>query len=254
MPKVSGILLDLGGVVYVGNEVLPGAQDALARLRGAGLPIRYITNTTRQPLSGLLAKLHGLGLDATESEVFAPARAARAYLEDQGLRPHLLVHPALVGEFDGLDGTAGTAVVVGDAAEGFTYEALNGCFRVLAAGGDLLALAKNRTFRDADNELSLDAGPFVAALEYASGKTARVFGKPAPDFFHAAVASLGCSPADTVMIGDDAESDVGGALDAGLMGILVRTGKYTPGAEAVLGTPPTHIADDLAAAVDWILR
>jgi len=55
------------------------------------------------------------------------------------------------------------------------------------------------------------------------------------------------------MIGDDAEADVGGAMTAGLQGVLVRTGKYVSGAEAALETPPTHIADDLAAAIDWLL-
>jgi len=191
MASVNGVLLDLGGVVYVGDEALPGALEALSRLKASGLPVRYITNTTRQPLSALLEKLARIGVEADEREVFAPARAARAFLEAQGLTPHLLVHPRLECEFAGLGGGRGTAVVVGDAGEGFTYAALNAAFRVLNEGAPFLALARNRSFRDADGELSLDAGPFVAALEYASGRAATVLGKPSREFFHAAVESMG---------------------------------------------------------------
>jgi HAD superfamily hydrolase (TIGR01458 family) len=145
-------------------------------------------------------------------------------------------------------------VIVGDAGEGFTYRSLNDAFRALADGAYFLALARNHTFRDADGELSLDAGAFVAALEYASGRDAVVLGKPSPDFFHAAVDSLGCSAQEAVMVGDDAEFDVAAAIKAGLSGILVRTGKYQAGVERTVTPAPTAVVDDLAAAVDWILE
>ncbi|WP_287323374.1 HAD-IA family hydrolase, partial [Mesorhizobium sp.] len=86
--------------------------------------------------------------------------------------------------------------------------------------------ATNRTFRDADGELSLDAGPFVAALEFASLKRATVLGKPSSEFFLSALASMDCPPDQAIMVGDDAEADIAGALSAGLSGaLLVRTGK-----------------------------
>ena len=116
------------------------------------------------------------------------------------------------------------------------------------------ALAKNRSFQDDDGERSLDTGAFVAALEYATQREATVLGKPAAAFFHAAVESLGCQPEQTVMVGDDVEADVGGAMDAGLKGVLVRTGKYQDGDEEAISPPPDHVAADLAAAADWILR
>jgi ribonucleotide monophosphatase NagD (HAD superfamily) len=64
---------------------------------------------------------------------------------------------------------------------------------------------------------------------------------------------MGVSPGDAAMVGDDVESDVGGAMAAGLAGILVRTGKYEPGAEGHISPPPTAVVDDLAAAVAWLL-
>lgn len=250
---IKGVLLDLGGVVYVGDRALAGAVAAIERLRQADLPLRYLTNTTRSPRRALIEKLGRLGVVAGPEEIFTPALAARRYLERRGLRPHLLVHPAIEPEFSGLDGARGKAVVIGDAAEAFTYDSLNRAYRALEAGADFLALARNRSFHDADDELSLDAGPFVAALEFACGRRSTVLGKPAAGFFAEAIASLGCDASDAVMVGDDVEADVAGAIAVGLAGVLVRTGKYRPGCEADIDPPPTQTVDDLPAAVDWIL-
>ncbi len=251
---IRGVLLDLGGVVYVGNDALPGAVDAVDRIRAAGIPIRGITNTTRQPRRALLGKLHRMGLVLEPDELFMPAIAARRYLEANGMSPYLLIHPALEEDFAGLPETEGpSAVVVGDAGTGFTYERLNAAFRALDPQAAFLALARNRSFRDADQKLSLDAGPFVAALEYATGRTATVLGKPSAEFFGAAIDSLGCARADAVMIGDDVEADIAGAQAAGIRGILVQTGKYHAGDEARIAPPPAAVVADLSAAADWIM-
>lgn len=253
MTAIKAVLLDLDGVIYVGDRPLPGAIAAVARLRQAGLALRFLTNTTRTPHRALLTKLTGMGLAVAPDELLTPAAAARRMIEEQGLAPHLLVHPALEEDFAGLPPGGREAVVVGDAGDTFTYAALNRAFRALDAGAVFLALANNRAFRDSDGGLSLDAGPFVQALAFASRAEPVVLGKPAAAFFGAALASLDCAPQDAVMIGDDVESDVGGAMDAGLAGILVRTGKYQPGAETRITPPPTAVLNDLPAAVDWLL-
>jgi HAD superfamily hydrolase (TIGR01458 family) len=251
---LKGVLLDLAGVLYEGEKALPGAADAVARLRDAGLPLRFVTNTTRSTKRMVLERLASLGFRLEEGELFAPAQAARAWLAENDCSPMLLVHPNLVQEFAGLPERPHRAVVVGDAGKSFTYDNLNHAFRELVGGARLIALAKNRTFKDDDGELSLDTGAFVTALEYASQRTAIVLGKPAPAFFDAALTSMGCAPHQAVMVGDDAEADVAGALRAGLgAAILVRTGKYSPGDEHRFDPPPTATADGVAAAADWIL-
>jgi HAD superfamily hydrolase (TIGR01458 family) len=250
---LTGVLLDLGGVVYTGNRPLSGALDAISRLRHAGVPLCFVTNTTRTAHRGLLARLAQINIRAAPDELLTPAMMARRVLAERGLTPYLLIHPGLEEDFASLPPGGREAVVIGDAAGRFTYEALNAAYRKLEHGAEFLALAANRNFTGDDGELSLDAGPFVRALEYASRRTATVLGKPSPDFFALAVESMGADPAGAVMIGDDAEGDAGGALAAGLRGILVRTGKYRPGHESLLPAPPTHVADDLAAAVDWLL-
>ena len=102
--------------------------------------------------------------------------------------------------------------------------------------------------------MSLDARPFVAALEYASGRKATVLAKPSQTFFTLAVEGLHCAAEDAAMIGDDAEADVGGAMAAGLMGALAQTGKYRPGQEAHLTERPTLVAENLKAVVDLLLN
>jgi HAD superfamily hydrolase (TIGR01458 family) len=252
---ISAVLLDLAGVIYDGEEALPGAAEAVARLRGVGLPIRFVSNTTRSSKPSILARLERLGLAVTGDELFTPAAAACNWLREHGRSAHLLVHPDLLSEFQHLPaGSRGTAVVVGDAGDAFDYRSLNDAFRQLVDGAELLALAPNRSFRDADGRLSLDAGAFVAALEFASQKKAIVLGKPAPGFFHSALATIPCPAAQAVMVGDDAETDVAGALSAGLgHALLVRTGKYRAGDEARLAPQPTATVGDIVAAVEWIL-
>jgi HAD superfamily hydrolase (TIGR01458 family) len=116
-------------------------------------------------------------------------------------------------------------VLVGDLGEDFTYARLNPAFRHLMDGAELLALQKNRYWQT-DVGLSLDAGPFVAALEFASGKKASVVGKPEREFFRLALEDIGLEAGQVAMVGDDAEADVAGAKRAGLVGIQVRTGKW----------------------------
>lgn len=246
------VLLDLGGVFYEGTRLIVGARDALTRLRGSGLALRFITNTTRQSRAALLRELARLGLGVAPDELLTPASAARTVLLERGLRPLLLIHPGLAPDFSGLDQHEPNAVVVGDAGEHFSHAGLNQAFRLLHAGAPLLALGRNRYFQDSEG-LSLDAGPFVAALEYAAGINAELLGKPAPALFAAALRPLDCRPADAIMIGDDVEADVNGALAAGLRGILVKTGKYRPGDEARL-LPGGETAQDIGSAVERLMR
>ncbi|MDI7862117.1 TIGR01458 family HAD-type hydrolase [Rhizobiaceae bacterium n13] len=251
---ISGVLLDLAGVVYDGNNVIGGAIDAVARLRRAGMPVRFVSNTTRSSTQAIVNRLSDLGLPVSSADLFTPSRAARDFLRDHALSPHFLVHPGLLPDFAGLPEGIRNAVVVGDAGESFDYQSLNVAFRALLDGAEFLALASNRTFRDVDGKLSLDAGAFVAALEFATERKAVVLGKPSRRFFHAALASMGCPASQAVMVGDDAESDVAEALQSGVgHALLVRTGKYRKNDENRFEPAPTAIVADIGAAADWIL-
>ncbi len=250
---IHGVLFDLEGVLYVSGYPLPGAREAILSLRAAGIPMRFITNTTRMTRHAIVNRLASMGLEISQQHLFTPVVAARNYLIARNETPHLLVHPNIEGEFaDLLAGKQPDVVLIGDAGSKFTYEALNTCFRLLLDGLPLLTMGSNRYFRDQAG-LNMDIGPFVAALEYAAEMEAVTLGKPAPGFFQAAVNSLDLPPQDVVMVGDDAEMDVCGALTAGLRSALVRTGKYRPGDEAKVEPYGGRVFDDLDAVVDYIL-
>lgn len=222
--------MDLDGTLYVGGEPIPGAREAVERLLGAGLALRYVTNTTRKPRREVVAGLSRMGFPAREEHVFTPAAAAAERL--RGSRVHALVAEPLLEDLRGIELTdeAPGYVLVGDLGDGFDYPRLNTAFRHLMDGAGLVALQKNRYWQTEDG-LSLDAGPFVAALEFASGKEATVVGKPERAFFEAALHELGLEAGEVAMVGDDAEADVAGAKAAGLTGVQVRTGKYRAGEE-----------------------
>jgi HAD superfamily hydrolase (TIGR01458 family) len=143
------------------------------------------------------------------------------------------------------------AVVMGDLGDAWTFDRLNQAFRLVLDGAQLVALQKNR-FWKVEQGLVLDAGPFVAAIEFATGVTAQVIGKPAAEFFRAAARALGLSVAELVMVGDDAEADVLGAQEAGCLGVLVRTGKYRPGDETRSVRAPDAVLGSVAELPEWL--
>jgi HAD superfamily hydrolase (TIGR01458 family) len=247
---IRGLLLDLGGTVYVGDRLLPGVAESLRRVTAAGVPICYVTNTSRMTRRQLSEMLAQLGLPVSEDVLFTAPRAVHDYLRHHDLHPWLLVHPALEEEFADLPQERPDAVVLGDAGNAFNYAHLNRAFRLLHAGAPLLTVGENRYFQEEDG-LSLDVGPFVRALEYAADTRAMILGKPAAEFFRAAAEALGCRPEEVLMIGDDVEADVNGALRAGLQGALVRTGKFRPGDDARIDpSPGGGVYDDLPAVLN----
>jgi len=222
---IRGILFDLDGTLYVGGEAVAGAREAVGSLKASGLAVRYVTNTTRKSRAWVCRRMRTMGFEVWEEEVFTPALAAVGRIGSGTC--FALVNDALIDDLAGLTLTDDRPdyVLIGDLGEGFTYERLNPAFRHLMKGAELLALQKNRYWQT-DVGLALDAGPFVAALEFASGKKASVVGKPEREFFRLALEDLGLRAGQVAMVGDDAEADVVGAKRAGLVGIQVRTGKW----------------------------
>lgn len=249
--RPTALLIDLAGVLHVGDQAIEGSVAALARLRQAALPLRFLTNTTRSPRRTIVAKLRRMGFDVAEDEIQTAAHAAQQLVRQRGLKPLYVVHPDLAEEM-GPSAAAPDAVVMGDMGPYLDYAQLNAAFRLLMAGGAFIAMAKNRYFMEEDG-LSLDMGAFVTGLEFSSGVPAEIVGKPAASFFHTALAELGVAPAEAVVIGDDLHDDVGAALAAGIPAILVRTGKFRPGDDADPAVRPNLAADDFAAAVDQLL-
>ena len=248
LQDIRALLLDLDGVLYVEDEAIPGARSAVERLRAGGPALRFVTNTTSRSRVDTLGKLARLGFTVEPRELVTPAALAVRHCRARGHRNVALVmNEDVKRDFADLEEVAGErcdAVIVGDLGLAFGYDVLNQAFRAVMDGAELVALQKNRYWLRADG-LSLDVGPFVAAIEYATGQEAYVVGKPAPAFFTQVVDDLGVGPGAAAMVGDDVESDIGGALAVGLDAILVRTGKFREDALRSSGITPTATVDSI---------
>ena len=244
--RVEGVLIDLDGTLYTNDGPVEGAREALERLDRAGVSYRFVTNATHRPRRELAAQLETLGLPAGEDRIFTPATAISGKLRAEGLSCFPLVEKSLLEDLEDvrITGDSPGCVLVGNLGAGFTYDLLDAAFRHLMDGAELIALSKNRYWQRAGGELSLDAGPFVAALEYASGRRAVGVGKPERAFFELALRDLGLTPDAVTMVGDDPELDIGGAQAAGLRAILVETGRYRPGSETP--TRPDLVLESVA--------
>ena len=226
---IRGLLFDLEGVFYIGAQPIEGAIEALAQVRRTGLPCRFLTNTSTLSRRNLAAKLTGIGFEIAESEIFSAPWATINYLaESPHSSCHLLVAADLLPEFGDVPQApldVADIVVIGDMGVDWSYTLMNRVFRRLLDGARLVAIHKNR-FWQASEGLRMDVGGFVAGLEFCSGVQAEVIGKPAQALFRLALADMGLAPSDAVMIGDDIDADIGGAIKVGLRAVLVRTGKF----------------------------
>lgn len=252
-------LFDLDGTLYTEAGPVPGAVEVLAALRGS-TPFRCVTNTSSRSRAAILERLDGYGFALSAEEVITAVVAGASAARARGVRrlaPFVaeaalpdLVEFELGGGTSGQPATEGPdAVLIGDLGERWTYALMQEAFRYILDGAALIALSRDRYWMRRDG-LALDAGPFVVGLEYATGVTATIAGKPSPEFFHSAVRSIrgdeDTAVADIVVIGDDIWTDIQGAQQAGYRGWLVKTGKYRSDTVAKSGVTPDRTLASVA--------
>ncbi len=270
---LAGVLLDVDGTLLSEEGAIPGAGDVVARLRHRGFPFRILTNITRRSRRSVVERLAVHGVDVEVDEVLTAVCAAADWMRQRGVRRVApFVRPGALEDLAGFELVGGTArtggeaplppadppdaVLVGDIGDAWSHALLNEAFRYVMDGARLVVPQLGRYWLGPTG-LEIDAGAYAAALEYATGVRPSVCGKPNPEFFSAAVASLfgspdGSSEAATrdrrpvAMVGDDLWADVQGAQQAGLQGWLVRTGKYHAGALASSGIRPDRVLDSVA--------
>ncbi|HSP73691.1 MAG TPA: TIGR01458 family HAD-type hydrolase [Gaiellaceae bacterium] len=254
---MAAILLDIDGVLAVSGAPIPGAVSAVSRLRRDGHRLRFVTNTTTRSRDQLARELRDNGFELEDDELQTTARTAAARLA--GRRVLALTMPAVIEDLEGmrLVGMNADAVLVGGCDEGdepgrvFSYLNLLRAFHELKGGAELYCLHKNRWWQTADGP-RLDAGAFVAGLEFAAEVEATVLGKPSPEYFAAACEALDADPELTWMVGDDVEGDIAGAQRYGLRTILVRTGKFRPDDVERAGVRPDAIVNSVANLPEWL--
>jgi HAD superfamily hydrolase (TIGR01458 family) len=255
---MTAILLDIDGVLHVSGEQIPGAADAVRALRADGHRLRFVTNNTTRARAGLARDLQAIGIELAEDEVSTTPIAAGKLLEGMrvlaltmaSVREDLAAHVTLVE--DGAEAVLlGGADETAETGEVFAYEKLNRAYAALSDGARLVCLHKNRWWQTAAGP-QLDAGAFVAGLEYAAEVEAEIVGKPTPAYFESALAELDARPSESVMVGDDVEADIGGAKRIGMRGVLVRTGKFRPATLEEADPQPDAVLDSIAELPAWI--
>lgn len=258
MGRPRGLLIDIDGVVYEGDEAVPGAAQCIRWAADHDVPYLFLTNTTSRPRQAIVEKLAGLDINTGRDRIHTPLVAASQWLEVNAAGPCAAFVPAAtradLGGLELLDDEAETgaaSVVVGDLGENWTYATLNRAFRLLMAVPTpvLVALGMTRYWRAPDG-LRIDVAAYVRALECAAGVDAVVLGKPAPAFFRTALETLGTEPKHTVMIGDDIVSDVNAAQSLHMTGVLVRTGKFRA-SDLARPQAPDAVLDSIAALPRW---
>ena len=229
----------------------------MKRLRDAGHRLRFVTNSTTRSRPQLVEQLRACGIDLEPDELQTTGSVAARALA--GKRVLALTMPGMLDDLDGLQlvGMNVEAVLLGGAAEGeetgrvFSYLNLNRAFHELEAGAELYCLHKNRWWQTR-NGPALDAGAFVAGLEYATQIEATVLGKPSTAYFEAALQALDGDAGLTWMVGDDIEGDVVGAQAMGMRTVLVRTGKFRPDELEHTRVVPDGIVSSIAHLPDWL--
>lgn len=268
---VRGLILDADGVLVIRGEPIPGAPEALARLAELGIPYRIVTNYSSRHRDTLAARFAAGGLRLTAGQLVTAASASAAYVRRRHPDGALFViaQPDALREFDGLhlltreavdEGATAAAVVIGDAGDDLPVRDLDRAFRLVRGGAELLAMHRNPWWFTRRGP-TLDSGALVAGLEYATGRRARVLGKPSPAVFRVALAGLASelgsrrlAAHDAAMVGDDVRQDVLAAKRLGIRGVLVLTGKHGPNeveaaARGSRGTRPDAIAPSLSEVV-----
>jgi HAD superfamily hydrolase (TIGR01458 family) len=255
---MAAILVDIDGVLHVSGEPIPDAPEGVERLRADGHVLRFVTNNTTRARARLAEELRAIGVPIEEDEIETTPLAAGKLLAGQrvlalvmaAIRPDLERNAALVDSgadavlLGGADETAETERV-------FAYSNLSRAFAELENGARLVCLHRNRWWQTSRGPL-LDAGAFVAGLEYATGVEAVVVGKPTRAYFEAALGELDVNPGDAVMVGDDIEADIGGAKAIGMRAVLVRTGKFREDTLAASEHRPDAVLDSIADLPAWL--
>ncbi|MDH3681989.1 MAG: TIGR01458 family HAD-type hydrolase [Acidimicrobiia bacterium] len=255
---VSGLLIDIDGVLTVSWEPIDGSVAAFRELRRRSVPFRLATNTTTRTRAEIADLLCATGFAVEVEEILTAPAATASYLREHepNARCFLLSSGDVRDDLTGVDLVEALepadVVVLGGAGLVYTHEQLNHAFNLLLEGASFVAMHRNLYWRTSRG-LELDTGAYVMALEAAVGRSPVVIGKPSPSFFLAALADLDLGADRVAMIGDDVENDVLGAQAVGMNGVLVRTGKYRPESVARASGTADVVVDSFADAIDLLL-
>jgi HAD superfamily hydrolase (TIGR01450 family) len=254
--RYDQVLLDLDGCLWVGDEALEGAPEAVAALRDAGKALAFLTNDVRHTPEEFVRKLWRLGFQAALGEVVTVGSVVQYLLSERNGGAAFVVgtqalvdHVAEAGMriVNHTEFASRADVVVVGAHEALTYAEIRIAAQAVLRGAELIGATRDATFPMPDGPWPA-TGAVLAAIETAAGRPAdRVAGKPEPPMYEAVRDRLG--KGRCLAVGDRIEIDVLGARRAGMDSALVLTGGATRAQADAADPKPTLVAESLAALV-----
>ncbi|MEJ6579705.1 MAG: HAD-IIA family hydrolase [Akkermansiaceae bacterium] len=226
-----GFLLDMDGVIYRGDQLIPGTLEFLERLKSLSIPYLFLTNNSQRAQRDVVARLSRLGIRVKQDQVFTCAMATARFLASQkpGGTAYVLGENGLTQALHHNGYTIvddqPDYVVVGEGRT-FTFEMIEKATRMIARGAKLIATNMDTTC-PTDRGIRPGCGAIVAMLEKASGAEAFSVGKPSPVMMRMARKELGLKTGDTVMVGDTMYTDILGGVQMGYRTVLVLSGHTT---------------------------
>lgn len=251
------VILDLDGTVWVGGTATPRAPEAVAAIRASGKPLAFVTNDGSHSPEEYVRKLWSIGCTAAVEEIVSVGSAIQFVLAEREPGARVFViggapvfrHVSDAGHRivnDTPDAESADVVVV-VVHRDFTYLEMLVATRAILAGAEFIAGGRDRNYPTAGG-VAPGTGAVIAALEYATGATARMVGKPDRQVFEVALDRMG--QGRTLVIGDHLIADLGGAAAAGLDAAIVLSGITSRDqAEAASDPTPVAIGQDLATLV-----
>ena len=228
--SIKGILSDIDGTLYFKGAPIPGTIDAINKLRDLGMKLLFFTNTDSKSPKTVLKILQDHGFTIYEEEIYTPIIALKEFLSKHPNKKSFFVTTREIEqEFKNFPQVEGVSVpdfvIIGDFYDNWDVHRINEAFKYVFKGAKLLGTQGNKYYLDRNGEPIIDTGSFVQMIASAANITSKIFGKPSTEYFLQALEKINLSANEVFVIGDDIESDIQGAINAGIKGILVKSGK-----------------------------
>lgn len=255
--RIKGILSDIDGTLYFKGNPVPGAIEAISKLRKKGLKLLFFTNTDSKSPTTILKILKNYGFEVDITEIFTPIIALKEYFTKHPTkRSYFVTTEEVEREFQEFPKVNDTEipdhVIIGDFHDNWDVNRINQAFKYVFKGSKLLGTQGNKYYLDREGEPVIDTGSFIDMIARAANIEPLIFGKPSKEYFLQALKRVNLEPEETLVIGDDIESDIQGALNAGIRAILVKTGKgqyYKPGDSHI---KPSFVLDSFSSLIDYL--
>ena len=253
METIKGLLLDIDGTLYFKGTPIPGAIETISKLREKGIKLLFFTNTDSKTPENIYKLLKNYGFKLNEGEIFTPIIALKEFLSDKlDKKIYLVSTEEVKAEFQDFhqikDSEVPDFVIISDFHDNWDVNRLNSAFKyVIKFNAKLLGTQGNKYYLDSNGEPVIDTGSFVQMIALAANVDPIIFGKPSKEYFMQALNRIDLLASNVVVIGDDIESDIQGAHNANIRGILVKTGKGQFYKSSEKGVKPYRIIDSISS-------